>query len=270
MNDTTGPGTGPDPGAELDARLIARLDALTPPVVAAERERIRALFDKWITVALAEPNGHPPEAWKVAFADLISDRPQFVIASTDRDAPSPAVEGLQAPRPVVRVLPDREGQHETAPAVTPGQAAYEASIGIIRDDFDGPPWAWETLPPRHRKVFDVAGEAAIEASGLRAELNEAKGHLARCAEDISDLEWQILRGWPKCPDGCGCRLGTEDADARECGCDGPCTMECRENDYPDAPSYRDLAVKDALAEVEALRYAVERITGESAGMRSTA
>jgi hypothetical protein len=28
-----------------------------------------------------------------------------------------------------------------------------------------------------------------------------------------------------CPEGCGCRLGTEDADARECGCDGPCTGE---------------------------------------------
>lgn len=26
-----------------------------------------------------------------------------------------------------------------------------------------------------------------------------------------------------CPEGCGCRLGTQDADARECGCDGPCT-----------------------------------------------
>jgi len=86
--------------------------------------------------------------------------------------------GLQAPRPVVRVLPDQDGQHEATPAVTPGQAAYEASIGIIRDDFDGPPWAWETLPPRHRKAFDVAGEAAIEASGLRAELNDARAEMA--------------------------------------------------------------------------------------------
>ena len=49
--------------------------------------------------------------------------------------------------------------------------------------------------------------------------------------------------WPECPDGCGCRLGSEDADARDCGCDGPCTMECRENGYPDAPSYRDIAVQ---------------------------
>lgn len=26
----------------------------------------------------------------------------------------------------------------------------------------------------------------------------------------------------KCPGGCGCRLGTDDADRRECGCDGGC------------------------------------------------
>ena len=30
---------------------------------------------------------------------------------------------------------------------------------------------------------------------------------------------------PKCPEGCGCRLGTGDADARECGCDGPCCTD---------------------------------------------
>lgn len=30
---------------------------------------------------------------------------------------------------------------------------------------------------------------------------------------------------PLCPGGCGCRLGTEDADARECGCDGGCCGE---------------------------------------------
>jgi hypothetical protein len=80
-DDTTG--TGPGPGEVLDARLIARLAAPSDSPVAAERERIRALFDKWITIALAEPNAHSPEAWKVAFADLISDRPQFAIAGAD-------------------------------------------------------------------------------------------------------------------------------------------------------------------------------------------
>ena len=28
-----------------------------------------------------------------------------------------------------------------------------------------------------------------------------------------------------CPGGCGCRLGTDDADRRECGCDGGCCDE---------------------------------------------
>jgi hypothetical protein len=27
---------------------------------------------------------------------------------------------------------------------------------------------------------------------------------------------------PQCPGGCGCRLGTDDADRFECGCDGGC------------------------------------------------
>lgn len=30
------------------------------------------------------------------------------------------------------------------------------------------------------------------------------------------------RDHPPCPGGCGCRLGTDDADAGECGCDGGC------------------------------------------------
>ena len=30
---------------------------------------------------------------------------------------------------------------------------------------------------------------------------------------------------PPCPGGCGCRLGTDDADRFECGCDGGCCGE---------------------------------------------
>lgn len=30
------------------------------------------------------------------------------------------------------------------------------------------------------------------------------------------------RELPLCPGGCGCQLGTGDADRRECGCDGGC------------------------------------------------
>ncbi len=34
------------------------------------------------------------------------------------------------------------------------------------------------------------------------------------SEEAEEEEW--------CPERCGCRLGTEDADIHECGCDGPC------------------------------------------------
>jgi hypothetical protein len=40
-------------------------------------------------------------------------------------------------------------------------------------------------------------------------------------------EWDITDNyrpvpWRTCPDGCGCRYGTMDADHRECACAGPC------------------------------------------------
>lgn len=41
----------------------------------AERERIKGLFDEWITLIMSEPNSHPPEAWIAGFADLIGDKP---------------------------------------------------------------------------------------------------------------------------------------------------------------------------------------------------
>lgn len=67
---------------------------------------------------------------------------------------------------------------------------------------------------------------------------------------------RFMDRWPRCPDGCGCRLATDDADRAECGCDGPCTAECRENGYPDAPSYRDAAVKHVMDELDAARSVV--------------
>jgi hypothetical protein len=85
--------------------------------------------------------------------------------------------------------------------------------------------------------WEMAVEAALAAerqrtAKLTAELGEMRADMA-AARDLLDL-------WPLCPDGCGCRLGTDDPDARECACDGPCCMECRETGYPDAPSYRDI------------------------------
>lgn len=51
---------------------------------------------------------------------------------------------------------------------------------------------------------------------------EASRELVMLRADLADAEAEILR-WPRCPAGCRCRVGTSDADALECGCDGPCT-----------------------------------------------
>lgn len=42
-----------------------------------------------------------------------------------------------------------------------------------------------------------------------------------------------------CEYGCGCRYGTEDPDARECACDGPCTMADHESWHPDEYNTHD-------------------------------
>jgi len=87
--------------------------------------------------------------------------------------------------------------------------------------------------------------------GLLDDVTEARAQLADAAAENAELTAQLaldMDNWPKCPDDCGCRLGLGDADRQECGCTGPCTMECRENGYPDAKSYRDLAVERLTAE----------------------
>jgi len=106
--------------------------------------------------------------------------------------------------------------------VSPGRAAYESG-GLGPNDAP-----WESLTDRDRQVWDDAADAACNADPR----------------------------WPRCPDGCGCRIGTDDADSRDCGCDGPCTAECRENGYPDALSYRDAAVKHAMDERDEARFVV--------------
>jgi hypothetical protein len=94
----------------------------------------------------------------------------------------------------------------------------------------------------------VSAKLAPAHAALTAERDAAR-------DDLADAHARQNDRWPRCPDGCGCRMDGEDSDARDCGCDGPCTMECRENGYPDAPSYRDLAVRhvmDDLAEANGI------------------
>lgn len=159
-------------------------------------------------------------------------------------------------------------------ARNPAQAAYEAlrESQVARIGGGRAFGGWGVLTSAEREDFYAAAQAAIGASGLRRERDAARQDAAALRELIGagqpTLARQLLEAreelatlraalacWPLCPDGCGCRLGLEDADARECGCDGPCTQECRENGYPDAKSYRDLAVAhvmDDLAEANSL------------------
>lgn len=142
-------------------------------------------------------------------------------------------------------------------AATPGQAAYEAHAGKMGGRRD----AWGELPATYRDAWEAAAQAAIDAflagdsvsaesirEALAAHEQPAPG-LAMLRADLADAEAQLAK-WPRCPEGCGCRLATEDPFGRECGCDGPCGMECRENGYPDAPSYRDIPREDAQSAPE--------------------
>lgn len=92
-------------------------------------------------------------------------------------------------------------------------------------------------------VDNVTGLATDSAARLAAVTAE-RDQLRRERDEAEDENRKLLDAWPKCPDGCGCRIGTEDADRLDCGCGGPCCTACRENGYPDEPSYRDAATAD--------------------------
>lgn len=67
-----------------------------------------------------------------------------------------------------------------------------------------------------------AGDAGVGLSGhgpgLHCDIDGAD-------YEVTEAEYAVTRDGrapAMCPAGCGCRLWTEDADARDCGCDGPC------------------------------------------------
>ena len=70
------------------------------------------------------------------------------LGGVDRPAPP------GAPRPVVVSGP---AQLE----VSPGRAAYEASLIVIGEDLDGNPLPWASLPPKHREAWRAAADAAV-------------------------------------------------------------------------------------------------------------
>lgn len=168
----------------------------------------------------------------------------------------------------------------TAP--TPGQAAHDAWCAEAD---------WDELDDEARALWEDAAQAAItvhelpgyvtwfrvQLTAVTAERDDLKRKLGYCETDLRTA-LTVAESWPRCPDGCGCLMGRDDAADSECGCDGPCAMECRENGYPDAASYRDIALADLGATVRELvgyceslgternryRAALERIAADSA------
>ena len=84
----------------------------------------------------------------------------------------------------------------------------------------------------HDRVW-TAGRAVGERDEILAVIRDIRTHIADAELEVDDelqASWWERAGIeascsPKCPEGCGCRLGTGDADARECGCDGPCRTD---------------------------------------------
>jgi hypothetical protein len=159
-------------------------------------------------------------------------------------------------------------------AATPGQAAYEAYQRAEASQLRSPEGrrlarqgkGWETLSAAGQSWWEAAAQAAIDVflagDSVSAEsIREAiaaqqpqpapgiplRSDAETCAmlrADLADAEAMLAR-WPKCPEGCNCRIGIEeDADRNECGCDGPCNgddnsgpaSQLHEGDWDDAVS----------------------------------
>jgi len=69
----------------------------------------------------------------------------------------------------------------------------------------------------HLLAVEAQRDAALaDVDRLTAERDEALAALARCEEET---------GLMPCPMGCGCRVGSADADAADCACNGPCCWD---------------------------------------------
>jgi hypothetical protein len=69
---------------------------------------------------------------------------------------------------------------------------------------------------------EVAALMALADAAGQAVAGPLEAETTRLRADLADAEAEVAR-WPRCPAGCRCRVGTDDADALECGCVGPCT-----------------------------------------------
>ncbi len=121
---------------------------------------------------------------------------------------------------------DMPGATPEADGPTLGQVAFaeyygrQAGAALVMAD------SWAMQSDAGRADWEAAG-AAVAATAIArlnptGELASAMTENVRLRKDLADAEAEIGR-WPRCPAGCRCRVGADDADALECGCDGPCT-----------------------------------------------
>lgn len=135
--------------------------------------------------------------------DLIGGAAQaYDYENRPRDRNWSAVPLEQVGRLLAGALMSMEFEHPaTSPAAGNAEVAYEQWI-------------------EHRNPGDLGSMAGFVA-GWQAAITAASG-------------------WPLCPNGCGCRLGSQDADSRDCACDGLCC-------------YGEIEVSEVFAERDRLR-----------------
>lgn len=94
----------------------------------------------------------------------------------------------------------------------------------------------------YRGAYPATTVADAAAAWQQQDVEQRQGWavLQAESEQVEQQHAEQMKGWPVCPNGCGCRMNTEDAEVKDCACAGPCVMECQENGYPDVPSYRYL------------------------------
>jgi hypothetical protein len=112
---------------------------------------------------------------------------------------------------------------------------------------DCPPFgsaAYFALTDRaHGRAPSASATCSAPGCPMTAEVGEHPAGIAIAGRDADGHHYSRgcivepgARGPQMCPDGCGCRLGTEDADARECACGGPCCYD--DADQADADQAR--------------------------------
>jgi hypothetical protein len=100
---------------------------------------------------------------------------------------------------------------------------YETSQQIVQPDF---PFAGLIMAAMRQADTQNMAALRVAFPGVAAEL-EARYHAPGgvLPGEAEASPRQEAGADEMCPGGCGCRLGTDDADRRECGCDEGCCEE---------------------------------------------